>query len=183
MMHPDNPFGTVTLPFLDSLYRTAFRMVHDQAIAELCVERTYTEARKSFHNLSEKTDFRRWMFSVLFAELHRRKKAWLHIRDWFTGTRAAQNDFAGSDDPGRVRHQGEMLGALDFIPEIFREVLLLADVQGFSQPEIQSILHISPGLVASRLSEARARLQAGLPCGGPAEPPFLEDPAVAQARS
>ena len=72
-----------------------------------------------------------------------------------------------------------MLQALDSIPGMFREVLLLADVEGLNRSEVQAILGIPDELVASRLAEGRTRLRTSLNGGGRISPPFAEDPAVA----
>ena len=72
-----------------------------------------------------------------------------------------------------------MLRALDSIPGIFREVLLLIDVEGFNRSEVQGILRIPAEVVASRLAEGRTRLHSNLNGGGRKDPPLAEDPAVA----
>jgi RNA polymerase sigma-70 factor (ECF subfamily) len=175
MMHREDSFEAVALPFLDSLYRTAFRMVHDERNAERCVEQAYVEARKSFHHLPEVTDHRARLFAILFHSLHDRRTAWLPIKGWQTRSPEEQE----TAPTGNAAHQDEMLLALDSIPGIFREVLLLVDVEGFNKSEVQGILGIPAEVVASRLVEGRTRLRTILNGGGRLNPPLAEDPAVA----
>jgi len=52
-----------------------------------------------------------------------------------------------------------VIGAIDELPEEFRQVVLLADVEGFSYRDIASIVEIPIGTVMSRLYRARRRLQ------------------------
>lgn len=52
--------------------------------------------------------------------------------------------------------------AVEGLPEAYRSVLILADVQGFSYAEIADVLDIPVGTVRSRLSRARSRLQEAL---------------------
>lgn len=52
--------------------------------------------------------------------------------------------------------------AVDELPEHYRCVLMLADVQGFSYAEIAEFLDLPVGTVRSRLSRARSRLQESL---------------------
>jgi RNA polymerase sigma-70 factor (ECF subfamily) len=177
--HQENSFEAAALPFLDSLYRTAFRMAHDQGIAERSVEQTYVEARNSFHHLPEVTGHRVWLFAILFRTLHNRRKAWLHIKGWLNRSPETQYELADADASYDAADQDEMLGALDRIPGILREVLLLADVEGFDKTEIQEILGIPGDVVFSRLAEGRTRLHAGLTGGGRMNPPLAENPAVA----
>ena len=179
MMHRENSFEAVALPFLDSLYRAAFRMVHDERTAERCVEQAYVEACNSFHHLPEVTDHRARLFAILFRSLHNRRKAWLHIKGWLTRSLEEQHELAETAETGDAADQDEMLLALDSIPEIFREVLLLVDVEGFNRSEVQGILGIPAEVVASRLEEGRTRLRTSLNGGGRMNPPLAEDPAVA----
>lgn len=52
--------------------------------------------------------------------------------------------------------------ALEELPEIYRSVIVLADVQGFTYAEIAEVLDVPVGTVRSRLSRARSRLQRAL---------------------
>lgn len=52
--------------------------------------------------------------------------------------------------------------AVDALPEPYRTVVVLADVQGFKYAEIAEALDVPVGTVRSRLARARARLQEGL---------------------
>jgi RNA polymerase sigma-70 factor (ECF subfamily) len=178
MMHPENSFEAVTLPCLDSLYRIAFRMVHDQGIAERCVEQAYVEALHSFHRRPEVTDPRVWLFAILFRLLHNRRKALLHIKGWLNRSRKAPCELTDEAGPGDTADQDEMLRALDNIPGIFREALLLADVEGFNHTEIQETLGIPAKMAAARLAEGRTRLRAAL-TGSGMNPPLAENPALA----
>jgi RNA polymerase sigma-70 factor (ECF subfamily) len=146
MMDARSTFEAVAMPCLESLYRTALRMVHDEAAAARCIEQTFLEARSRVPRIPGVTDLRVWMFSILFRKLR------LH--------------------PVRtprpvVPDQDEVLDALDRIPAIFREVLLLADVEGFRRSEIEAILLIPTELVKGRLTEGRDRLRHALQPGGP----------------
>lgn len=56
----------------------------------------------------------------------------------------------------------EILAALDKIPEDYRAVVLLADVEEFSYKEVAATLGIPMGTVMSRLSRARRLLRVQL---------------------
>jgi len=146
-------FEAATLPLLDNLYQTAIRMVHDHSAAEQCIRQTYREARNTFYILPSETDYRVAMFGILFRILHHRGRDWSKLKRWFAAP---------------VRD--EILRAVDAIPEACREVLLLADVEGFSRAQIQGILEVSAEAVDSRLAEGRARLRAALGSGSSPEP-------------
>jgi RNA polymerase sigma factor (sigma-70 family) len=53
-------------------------------------------------------------------------------------------------------------GALEELPDIFREVLVLREIEGMSYKEIADIASVSLGTVMSRLARARTRLRQAL---------------------
>jgi RNA polymerase sigma factor (sigma-70 family) len=53
----------------------------------------------------------------------------------------------------------EVTGALNALPEEFRTVLLLCDVEGFTYEEIANITDVPIGTVRSRLHRARNLLK------------------------
>ncbi len=135
MMHSESSSSPAT-PHLESLYRTAYRMVHDRSAAEHCVERTYVDAGRQ--------DDRLTLFTTLFRVLHNYRRPWLTLK---------RRQPAAHD---------ELLRALDTVPSEYREVLLLADVEGFNRSEIQAILGIAAETAADRLREGRSRLRSEL---------------------
>lgn len=52
--------------------------------------------------------------------------------------------------------------AIDALPEAFRVVVVLAELEGFTYPEIAAMLEVPVGTVRSRLSRGRACLQKAL---------------------
>lgn len=56
----------------------------------------------------------------------------------------------------------QIIRAVDALPEIFRAVILLADVEEFDYKEVAQILDIPLGTVMSRLSRARLKLRESL---------------------
>ena len=58
--------------------------------------------------------------------------------------------------------EDEIKDAVENLPTQYREVVLLADVQGFSYKEIAEILEVPDGTVMSRLHRGRAKLQKDL---------------------
>ena len=52
--------------------------------------------------------------------------------------------------------------ALSELPEIFREVLVLREMEGMSYKEIADVASVSIGTVMSRLARARTRLRESL---------------------
>lgn len=65
--------------------------------------------------------------------------------------------------------QSEVRDAIDMLPEIFREVVLLRDIEGLSYADIARVLGCPSGTVMSRLARARADLRRLL-CAPVSEP-------------
>jgi RNA polymerase sigma-70 factor (ECF subfamily) len=52
--------------------------------------------------------------------------------------------------------------AIGSLPQKFRQVIILRDIQGFSYEEISSIIKVPLGTVKSRVNRARLKLQEDL---------------------
>ena len=55
--------------------------------------------------------------------------------------------------------RSEIVHAIDALPEAFREVIVLREIEGFSYAEIARLLDCPPGTVMSRLARARQFLR------------------------
>jgi RNA polymerase sigma-70 factor (ECF subfamily) len=154
-------FEAVALPHLNDLFRTARRLLGEQAAAEDVVQEVYLQAWKSFHRFERGTNCRAWLFTILFNTVHHYRRKWL-------GSIASERD-EDLDEKllyippvPEVLMDEEVLAALDRIPPDFRAVVLLADVEEFSYKDVAGILKIPVGTVMSRLSRARKLLRGEL---------------------
>lgn len=121
------------------------------------------QAWKSFEHYEPGTNCRAWLYKILFNKFdhHRRKKY----------TRAKY--FQEADDltfltagyqapvPGNLT-DAEVIAALNKLPDHYRSVVLLADVQEFDYKEVAAILDIPIGTVMSRLNRGRGQLKKSL---------------------
>jgi RNA polymerase sigma-70 factor (ECF subfamily) len=91
-----------------------------------------------------------------------------HRRHWFqTKVATEPDDFLETKYPyAPPIPQGltddEIVAAVQALPDIYREVVLLADVEEFSYKEIADVLRVPMGTVMSRLSRARKALRVKL---------------------
>lgn len=154
-----NEFETVAMPHMNDLYRTARRVLGCQTEAEDVVQETYLQAWKSFHRFEPGTNIRAWMFKIMFHVIqHHRRKSWRMVTlkeeeefifDQLTYQPPVQQALSDED----------VLAALDQVPQHFRAVILLTDVQEFSYKEVAETLGIPIGTVMSRLSRGRQLLR------------------------
>lgn len=167
----------------DRLYGTALRLTRDPDEAQDVVAEAVAKAWSRLDELRDPDQFEGWLFRILnntFVSLWRRRRRCRQDRetglelDETEGTRAGFSLFEQLHQPfllwwGTPQDQvldGLMLDdierALDDLPEAFRLVVVLVEVQGYSYREVSDLLELPLGTVRSRLSRARSLLQAAL---------------------
>jgi RNA polymerase sigma-70 factor (ECF subfamily) len=166
-------FEEVALVHLDALYRSALRLTHNRSEAEDLVQETCLRAFRSFHRFNPGTNCRAWLFTILRnAFLNRIRQAG---RDVLAGESAdlESTTFPGVAEtlPARghpdeeffqtVLH-GDVDRALKALPLPFREVVILADLEGLAYKDIAQVVGCPVGTVMSRLSRGRGLLRQAL---------------------
>jgi RNA polymerase sigma-70 factor, ECF subfamily len=153
-------FESAAMPQLADLYRTARFLTRDSSEAEDLVQETYLEGWKSFHRFEPGTNFRAWLFTILFHRVHhfRRRQVKAAKIEPFESPADADNVMAAPPLPQEIRDE-DILQALEKLPPEFREVVVMADVQEFSYKETAEALKIPLGTVMSRLSRGRKLLR------------------------
>ena len=163
-------FEQEALAFLDALYRTGLRMTRSEADAEDLVQETYIRAFRFRDQFTPGTNLKAWLFRILtntFINSYRRKAAQPRTTELDDVEEAAlyrrmSAAGGGALEPEQTVLDGvvdeEITGALDDLPDRFREVVLL-DVEGFAYKEIAEMLDIPMGTVMSRLHRGRRFLQ------------------------
>src|ERR1700741_2376659 len=70
-------FEQAAMPYVDSLYNTAYRMTRNSEDAEDLVQETYLKAYKYYDKFEEGTNFKAWLFKIMkntFIHNYRRKQ-------------------------------------------------------------------------------------------------------------
>ena len=164
-------FEELSLQYMDLLYSTALRMTKNTEEAEDLVQDSYLRAYRFFHKFEQGTNFKAWIFRILtntFINRYRKKlrtpkKVELDKVSFFIEDEEAIRDLDinnGSDDPS----YGELFDddinrALNKLSDDFRQIILLADVEGLSHKEVAKKANIPIGTVMSRLFRGRRMLQ------------------------
>ncbi len=164
-------FEAAAMPFVDSLFNTAYRMTRNAEDAEDLVQEAYLKAYKYYDKFEEGTNFKAWLFKILkntFINSYRKKQA-MPPQSAFAEIEDAFESQVADDVAGRVPSpEQELLAdvldedvqrALDSLPEDYRMAILLADLEGFSYKEIAEILDVPVGTVMSRLYRGRKQLE------------------------
>jgi RNA polymerase sigma-70 factor (ECF subfamily) len=153
-------FEAAAMPHLADLYRSVSLLLQNSSEAEDLVQEVYLEAWKSFHRFEPGTNFRAWLFKIMFHRLHHLRRRLLKVSrvEGFASPEEEDNIVAEPSVPQEIRDE-DILLALENVPFEFREVVLMADVQEFSYKEIAETMKVPLGTVMSRLSRGRKLLR------------------------
>jgi RNA polymerase sigma-70 factor (ECF subfamily) len=147
------------MPHLGDLFKTAAHVIGNRSEAEDIIQEAYLQAWKSFDRFQAGTNCRAWLFKIMFNVISH------HRRKWFGLKLVSDRDDYIEDtvpyEPPVPQHisDEDVLAALDRVPQEYRDVVLLSDVQEFSYKEISETLGIPVGTVMSRLSRGRQQLR------------------------
>lgn len=169
-------FEAGVLAQLDSLYRTALRLTHNQQEAEDLVQETMLKAFRFANTFQPGTNLRAWLFRILnTSAINRYRKQATHPtttplpegEDFYLYNRirdiSGQELNAGAEEEVLSKYLDEdVFKALNDLPLNFRMPVILADIEGLSYKEIAEALQIPIGTVMSRISRGRRLLQQSL---------------------
>jgi RNA polymerase sigma-70 factor, ECF subfamily len=159
-------FEQLAIPLFESLYNFAHWLSGSREEAEELVQETYLKALKGFSSFQPGTNFRAWIFRIL-RNTFLTSRTGLKAIASFDETNEESGAAAVSEETpeslllGRAS-QDAIQAALEGLPLIFREVVLLCDLEDMSYEEIAQTIGIPVGTVMSRLHRARRLLRRSL---------------------
>src|SRR4051794_20910065 len=152
-------FEAAAMPHISDIYRTAARLLGNSAGADDVVQDVYLQAWKSFDQFQIGTNCRAWLFKILFHTMNHYRRKWLNLRMVKESEGILDLTPAAAQPLPEHISDEEILTALADVPEDFRAVVLLIDVEEFSYKEAAGILNVPIGTVMSRLSRGRKILR------------------------
>lgn len=171
-LRKQSDFRSEMLPHLDAMYNFALRLTTDPTDAEDLVQDTVVKAYRFFSSYEKGTNAKAWLFRILknsYINNYRKKSKrpnevdYDEVSTFYETIRADQTDTSDLEE----RMYRDMLDdtvtkALEDLPEDFRSVVLLCDVEGFTYEEIANMLDVPIGTIRSRLHRGRNLLRAAL---------------------
>jgi RNA polymerase sigma-70 factor (ECF subfamily) len=162
-------FQKEAMVHIDSLYNFALRMTGDPEEANDLVQETYMKAYRFFDSFEKGTNCKAWLFRILknsYINKYRKESKepdkidYDEIKEFYHSVKHSSLD---SNDM-QEKMFGELLDdevarALESLPEDFKEVVQLCDIEGFTYEEIANMVDCPIGTVRSRLHRGRKILR------------------------
>jgi RNA polymerase sigma factor (sigma-70 family) len=155
-------FEEAVLPHLRAAYNLARWLTRDGHDAEDVVQEAYLRALQFFGGFHG-TDGRAWLLAIVRNTCYtwlERKRAHKATTTFDEALHGAAPAALQPEVPLLRREDAQLLRqALEELPEEFREVIVLRELEELSYRQIAEITGIPIGTVMSRLARARERLQ------------------------
>jgi RNA polymerase sigma-70 factor (ECF subfamily) len=152
-------FESEAMPHLNDIFRTAARILGDRSRAEDVAQEVYLQAWKSFDRFEPGTNCRAWLFKILFHCVNHHRRKWFRFPLLKETEEFLEANLIQPEPIPQHLTDEDILTALDRIPQDFRAVILMVDVEEFAYKDAAEILSIPIGTVMSRLSRGRKLLR------------------------
>ena len=145
---------------VDRVFRLAFRMSGREDLAQDFTQDAFIRAFERLAEFRGDAAFSTWLHSIAVSvTLNGMRRVKVQRQ------REAELDDGVRELPGATRREAEpdlkrrMAAAIDALPEGYRTVFLMHDVEGYTHEEIGAALGVQPGTSKAQLSRARAKLR------------------------
>ncbi|MBZ0200998.1 MAG: sigma-70 family RNA polymerase sigma factor [Ignavibacteriaceae bacterium] len=161
-------FESEAIPHMDALYNFALKMTGDSDDAGDLLQETYMRAFRFWDKFEAGTNCKAWLFRIMkntYINIYRKKSKsptkvdYEEIENYYENIKASNTDDAHLEkDIYDNLLDDELSQAISSLPEDFRTVIILCDIEGFSYEEIADFVDAPIGTVRSRLHRARKML-------------------------
>lgn len=160
-------FEVVMRRYNQRLYRVARAILRDDGEAEDVTQQAYVNAYRHLDQFAGRAMFSTWLTKIAVHEALARARRWGRfdereaVDDWEGNTMDALKSPA--PDPERQAFAGELRGliesAIEALPEHYRAVFVMREVEGMSTAESAECLDITEETAKTRLHRARKLLR------------------------
>ena len=168
-------FDALVRKHQQQVYAVAVRMLGDAGEAEDAAQDAFVRAYQALGTFRGDAKLSTWLIAIVMNVCRNRRRWWARRKRVIAGSLDAINPDSdephfqaadpGPDPSAAVQRKDQariMLGALQTLSAMDREVIVLRDLQGHSYEEMAEMLQCQLGTVKSRLNRARWQLRAVL---------------------
>ena len=159
-------FEQAVLPHLDAAYNFARWLTRNEQDAQDVTQEAFLRAFRFFDGY-QGGNMRAWLLTIVrntcytWLDQNRSRESAVEFDEEIHSSESA----ADSDPETQVLASADketLHRALEELPAVFREALVLREIEGMSYKEIADVASVSLGTVMSRLARARTRLRQSL---------------------
>jgi len=161
----EEAFSTLVKKYKTKMFNLAFSLTRDREMADDLAQEAFIKAYFALPKFKLKSEFGTWLYRITVNQVkdYLRKKGRMkeisieNIKEILL----LKEDEAGREEREYAEEQRRKLvhQVIQVLPEKYKVILSLRDIQGLSYGEITKILKISPGTADSRLHRARKMLR------------------------
>ena len=166
-------FDTLVTRYSPDIYALLIRLAGSREEAGDLLQETFLSALKAIGKFRGDADLKTWLFRIAVNESRNRHRWWKRRRRdqtisidasyGETDTPLSETFTSSGADPEKEtlrRERKKILAqALNDLPDIFREAIILCDIEGLSYDEIAQTLDVNIGTVKSRIARGREELR------------------------
>ena len=173
----EDAFAILIAQYHQPLYSLIARSINDPADAADITQEVFIKVFRSIRSFHGDASLRTWLYRIALHEASNQRRWWSrHKRQEVTidspydqeedgnsvclGATLADEGNSPFDNVVQAEVRERVEAALRQIPEAFRTVVVLREIEGFAYEEIAEILNVNLGTVKSRLTRGRSALRA-----------------------
>jgi RNA polymerase sigma-70 factor (ECF subfamily) len=148
------------------VYRAVRSLLRNEADSEEAMQATYVLAYSKLHTFRGAARFSTWLTQIALNEALgrlRRERRHPSVSLTVVEEHAMSSIAAPPETPEAQASRRELAGmierAVDALPELYRVVFVLREIEGIDTAETAAVLDVSEEVVKTRLSRARATLR------------------------
>jgi RNA polymerase sigma-70 factor, ECF subfamily len=145
---------------VDRVYRMSYRMVGDADLAADCTQETFIRVFSKLSTFRGEAALSTWITSIAFSVVYNGLRRVKRSRETETDLEYASEAPAPRQAEPDLKTSLEQ--AIADLPEGYRTVFVMHDVEGYTHQEIATTLGVQPGTSKAQLFRARARLREAL---------------------
>lgn len=173
----EEAFAVLIAQYHQPLYSLIARSLNDPADAADITQEVFIKVFRNIRGFHGEASLRTWLYRIALREASNQRRWWSRHKkqeiaidsdsdseaegsSFCLGATLADNGDSPFDHAAQAEVRERVEAALRQLPEAFRTVVILREIEGFAYEEIAEILNTNLGTIKSRLTRGRSALRA-----------------------